>query len=72
MIRICRPRTGVKNLKWRREAGLLGVKLTGTTGILKRAVREKLVSPKPGDRLLEIMRAPGYYAGVSSLRDIPD
>ena len=56
----------------RREAGLLGVKLTGTIGILKRAVREKLVSPKEGDRLLEIMRAHGYYAGVRSLRDIPD
>ncbi len=56
----------------RREAGLLGVKLTGTIGILKRAAREKLVSPKAGDRLLEIMRAHGYYAAVRSLRDIPD
>jgi predicted nucleic acid-binding protein len=56
----------------RREAGLLGVKLTGTIGILKRAVREKLVSPKAGDRLLAVMRAHGYYAGVRSLRDIPD
>jgi predicted nucleic acid-binding protein len=56
----------------RGEAALLGVKLTGTIGILKRAVREKLVSPKEGDRLLAAMRAHGYYAGARSLRDIPD
>ena len=56
----------------RREAFLLGVKLTGTIGILKRAVREKLVSPKAGDLLLEAMRAHGYYAGIRSLRDVPD
>ena len=56
----------------RREAGLIGVKLTGTMGILKRAVRQGLVSPGDGDRRLEAMRAHGYYASVKSLRDIPD
>jgi predicted nucleic acid-binding protein len=56
----------------RREAGLLEVRLTGTIGILKRAMRENSISPKEGDRLLEAMRAHGYYAGVRSLRDIPD
>ena len=56
----------------RREAGLIGVKLTGTIGIFKRAVRQRLVSLGDGDRRLEAMRAHGYYASVKSLRDIPD
>ena len=56
----------------RREAGLLGVKLTGTLGILRKAVQQKLFSYDEGDRLLEMMRAHGYYAAVKSLRDIPD
>lgn len=56
----------------RREAGLLGVNLNGTLGILKKAVRQRLVGFDEGDRLLETMRRHGYYAAVRSLRDIPD
>jgi predicted nucleic acid-binding protein len=56
----------------RREADLLGVNLTGTLGILKKAMRQGLASLDEGDRLLETMRIHGYYAAVKSLRDIPD
>ena len=54
----------------RREAGLLGVELTGTLGILKRAVREHAVGLKDGDRFLAEMKAGGYYSTIRSLREI--
>jgi predicted nucleic acid-binding protein len=56
----------------RREAGLLGVRLTGTLGILKKAARKGLVGVDEGDRRLELMKAHGYHATINSLRDIPD
>ena len=34
----------------------MGVNLTGTIGILKKAVRKRLVSLKDGDRLIEVMK----------------
>jgi predicted nucleic acid-binding protein len=56
----------------RREAGLLGVELTGTLGILKKAVRDHAVGLKDGDRILAEMKAGGYYSPVRSLREIRD
>jgi predicted nucleic acid-binding protein len=52
----------------RREAGLLGVKLTGTLGILKKAVRGHAVKLKDGGRILAEMKAGGYYSPIRSLR----
>jgi len=54
----------------RREAGLLGVELTGTLGILKRAVRDHAIGLKDGDRILAGMKAGGYYSMLRSLREI--
>jgi len=54
----------------RREAGLLGVELTGTLGILKKAVREHAIGLKDGDRILAEMKAGGYYSTIRSLREI--
>lgn len=56
----------------RREAGLLGVKLTGTLGILKKAVRDHTVRLRDGDRILAEMKAGGYYSSIRSLREIRD
>jgi predicted nucleic acid-binding protein len=53
----------------RREAGLLGVKLTGTIGILKKAVRTRVITLKDGDRILAEMKAAGYYSPIRSLRE---
>jgi predicted nucleic acid-binding protein len=43
----------------RREAELAGVRLTGTSGILKKAVRENVIKLRDGDRILAEMRAGG-------------
>lgn len=54
----------------RREAGLLDVKLTGTLGILKKAVRNRIIRLKEGNLILADMIAKGFYSSVSSLREI--
>lgn len=54
----------------RREAGLLDVKLTGTLGILKKAVRNKTIDLKEGDLILARMVEKGFYSSVSSLKEI--
>ena len=51
----------------RREAGILGVRLTGTLGMLLRAVREKLLVRKEADELLARMIKVGFYSPVISL-----
>jgi predicted nucleic acid-binding protein len=56
----------------RREAGLLDVKLTGTVGILKKAVMQKTVSPTEGNRILKKMIETGFYSPVQSLKEILD
>jgi predicted nucleic acid-binding protein len=56
----------------RREAELAGVELTGTLGILTKAVREKVVRLKDGDRILAEMKAGGYYSSIRSLKEIRD
>lgn len=54
----------------RRESGLLDIKLTGTLGILKKAIRNKIINPKKGNVILAEMIAKGFYSSVSSLKEI--
>jgi predicted nucleic acid-binding protein len=54
----------------RREAGLLEVKLTGTLGILKKAVRHKTISLNKSDLILAKMIESGFYSPVRSLKKI--
>lgn len=54
----------------RREAALLQVALTGTLGILARAVKEKIISVQNADDVLNLMIKHGFYAPVSSMREI--
>lgn len=54
----------------RREAALAGVRLTGTIGILLRAVKERLVSRKEADARLARMIQAGFYAPIRSLGDL--
>jgi predicted nucleic acid-binding protein len=53
----------------RREAGLLGVKLTGTLGLLKIAVIDKIVNLNEGDLILTRMKEKGFYSSVKSLKE---
>jgi len=54
----------------RREAGLLDVKLTGTIGILKKAVKHRTISLREGNRILAKMTEAGFYSPVKSLKEI--
>ena len=54
----------------RREAALLQVALTGTLGILARAVKEKIISVQAADDVLNLMIKHGFYAPVISVREI--
>ena len=54
----------------RREAGLLGVKLTGTLGLLKKATRDKIVNLEESDLILTRMKEKGFYSSVESLSEI--
>ena len=54
----------------RREASLLGVRLTGTLGILKKALRKKILSLKEADQILHTMIAHGFYSPVRSIKEI--
>jgi len=53
-----------------REAGLLEVKLTGTFGILKKAVRRKTVNRNEGNLILAKMIDMGFYSPIKSLKEI--
>ncbi|MCJ7581726.1 MAG: hypothetical protein MUP98_14485 [Candidatus Aminicenantes bacterium] len=53
----------------RREAGLLGVKLTGTLGLLRKAVLNNCLSQNDGDLILREMISKGFYSSVSSLSE---
>jgi len=53
----------------RREAGLLGVKLTGTVGILRKARQKGAISQKEGDTILAKMIASGFHSPVRSLKE---
>lgn len=54
----------------RREAALLQVTLTGTIGIILRAIREDVISVQTADDALNLMIRHGFYAPVSSIREI--
>jgi predicted nucleic acid-binding protein len=54
----------------RREAGLLDVKLTGTLGILRKAIRKKVIKQNECDIILAKMVEKGFYSFVRSLKDI--
>lgn len=56
----------------RRESVLLRVKLTGTLGILKKAVKRQAVNPGEGQLILEKMIKTGFYSPVRSLDEIKD
>jgi predicted nucleic acid-binding protein len=54
----------------RREAGRLGVRLTGTVGILGKAVRLRICDIKAADRYLAKMIGHGFYAPVRSIKEV--
>ena len=54
----------------RKEAALLGIRLTGTIGILTKAVRTKVINLKTADRSLEKMIAAGFYSPIVSIKEI--
>jgi predicted nucleic acid-binding protein len=54
----------------RREAGLLDMKLTGTVGILKKAVRQRSINLSESNRILVKMIETGFYSTVKSLKEI--
>ncbi len=54
----------------RREAGRLDVELTGTIGILAKAVRLRLCDVKAADGYLAKMVSHGFYAPVRSVRTV--
>ena len=54
----------------RREAGLLEVNLTGTLGMLKKAVSHKMISVNEGKLILGKMIEAGFYLPIKSLKEI--
>lgn len=52
----------------RKEADLSGVKLTGTLGVLIKAVREKVLAVELADKILRKMISEGFYSPVSEIR----
>jgi predicted nucleic acid-binding protein len=52
----------------RREAGLLEVKLTGTLGILKKALSRKMISFNMGSQILGKMIEAGFYSPIRNLK----
>lgn len=58
------------DLDARRAATSISVPLTGTVGILLRAVQRDIVSLAAADTMLDLMIAAGYYAPVARISDI--
>ncbi len=54
----------------RREAILLGIKSTGTIGILAKAVKKKIIDISTADAYLKKMIALGFYSPVTSINEI--
>jgi len=54
----------------RKEADLLDVKLTGTIGIIIKAVKKKVINSQEADVILNQMIAKGFYSPVKSIKDI--
>ncbi len=51
----------------RREAILLNVPLTGTVGILVKAINSKVITLHRGETILTLMKEHGFYAPVESI-----
>ena len=56
----------------RRDAAYLEVPLTGTLGILWKAVNMKLITLGNGDIILSSMCKKGFYSPVKSLKELKD
>ena len=56
----------------RREAKLLDIRLTGTIGILKKALQHKIVNLKEGNVILGEMMTKGFYSSVRTLKEVYD
>ena len=54
----------------RKEADLLGIKLTGTIGILVKAVHGKIIGGKKADEILKSMIRHGFYAPIESVSEM--
>jgi predicted nucleic acid-binding protein len=54
----------------RNEAALLAVPLTGTIGILFKAVKKNIINLPHGDTILKDMIKAGFYCPIKSLYDI--
>ena len=54
----------------RAEAGRLGVPVTGTVGILVRAVRRSVCDERAADSYFEKMVASGFFSPVRSIREV--
>jgi predicted nucleic acid-binding protein len=54
----------------RREAKLMDVKLTGTLGILKKALRHNTIDLKEGNLILSKMIENGFYSTAKSLDEL--
>ena len=52
-----------------REAKLMDVKLTGTLGILKKALKHNTIDLKNGNLILAKMIKVGFYSTVKSLKE---
>ncbi|MBE0428212.1 MAG: DUF3368 domain-containing protein [Nitrospirae bacterium] len=51
----------------RKEASLLGVRLTGTAGILIKAVRKRIIDREEANEILNRMITHGFYSPISSI-----
>ena len=54
----------------RKEADLQHVRLTGTIGLLIKAVKKKVINSHEADVILNQMIANGFYSPVKSIKDI--
>lgn len=54
----------------RREAHLMKIKLTGTLGVLKKAIETKIINLKEADLILKSMIEHGFHSPVRSLKEI--
>jgi predicted nucleic acid-binding protein len=54
----------------RREAEFLGIRLTGTIGILIKAVRKRIMTYKIADETLDQMKKYGFYSTIKSINEV--
>lgn len=54
----------------RREAEILGIKLTGTIGILIKAAKKRIISHKKADKILNQMIKKGFYSKIKSISEV--